>query len=138
MKELYVAVSGTVSRERQLTTIATNLANINTTGYKKDTSVFEVRLPEVDWKAMEDSADKQLNLPRALQRDGDYWDYVRTADTFTDHRAGAMRETGERLDVAIQTQNNEVDGSAFFMVQTPGGVRYTRMGNFKVNVDNEL
>ena len=137
MKELYVAVSGAISRERQLTSVANNLANVNTVGYKKDTAIFEVRPPEVNWNALENSADVELNLPRAMQREGDYRDYVRVADTFTDHSTGPMRNTERLMDVAIEKQNHE-PGAAFFMVETSAGTRYTRMGNFQMNVDGEL
>ena len=137
MKELYVAVSGAVSREKQMALIANNLANVNTVGFKHQTGIFEVRPPDTDFEVLEASADEALNLPAVAQLlEGDR-NYVRMAESYTDFSQGNLRATDNPFDMALESWG-QADGTPFFRVETADGVAYTRSGNFALNADGEL
>lgn len=105
----YSALAGAVSREQNLANIATNLANINTLGYKKTRVSFESLL----------RGEQQIQAARGIN-------YSRVAENFTDFTEGAIKETANPLDLAIH-------GDGFFKVQSPDGVRYTRRGDFHID-----
>ncbi len=138
MKEMYIAVSGAISREKQLATITNNLANVSTTGFKRQEAVFEVRLPQVSIPAMMRSYDPALNLPTPQASVQGDRTYVRLAQTSTDFSTGVLRpsEPGT-LDVALEVRHPE-NGTAFFQVETPQGPMLTQMGNFVLNGQGEL
>ena len=89
--------------------IANNLANVNTTGFKKD-RLF-IRMLNDSVAAGTDAAGDLDGLQ------------VTQATDFTE---GSLRQTGNPLDVAIQ-------GRGFFVVNTPDGERYTRAGGFQLS-----
>jgi flagellar basal-body rod protein FlgF len=96
--------------------LANNLANTSTTAFKRD-----------DVIALPDSATAQtvasgLNL--ALVG-------TQPAIQYTDYTQGPIQHTGRNLDVAL-------DGSGFFVVETPAGTRYTRSGAFNLGGDGAL
>jgi flagellar basal-body rod protein FlgF len=104
--------------ERQLDVVANNVANVNTTGYKADSSLFEEYLMP---GAHEDNfvgSDRRVS-------------YVQDRATFRDVSQGALEQTKNPLDVAIS-------GSAYLAVQTPGGERYTRDGGLQLNNQGQL
>ena len=115
---LLIGVSRQVVLERELGVVANNLANINTTGYKADSSIFEQFLmPEA-------SAD-------AFPPDSRDLAYVRDRATWHKFAAGPTQHTGSPLDVLI-------DGDAFLVVQTAGGQRYTRNGALQISPNGTL
>jgi flagellar basal-body rod protein FlgF len=109
----YIALSGMRTRLDQLDRLASDLANVGTTGYKAER-----------WSHLE--ADRPV-FDAALQSAID----VTTGTRSLDVSAGAINPTGRNLDVAI-------DGKGFFTVQTPAGTRYTRNGNFSTNAAGVL
>jgi flagellar basal-body rod protein FlgF/flagellar basal-body rod protein FlgG len=115
---LLVGLSKQMVLERQMDVVANNIANINTSGYKADRSLFEEYLTS---NAHEDnfvSSDRRVS-------------FVQDRATFHDFSQGPTEETKNPLDVAI-------DGSAFLVVQTPAGERYTRDGNLQINNQGQL
>lgn len=115
---LLVALSRQMSLERQIDVIANNVANVNTTGFKADKSVFEEYLQT---GAREDNfvgSDRRVS-------------FVLDRATFHDLTSGPNERTGNPLDVAI-------DGKGFLAVQTPGGERYTRDGALQINAQGQL
>jgi flagellar basal-body rod protein FlgF len=137
MKEMYVALSGAIAREQQMTLVANNLANVNTAGFKKELAVFRVRPTETNLKSMEQTASSQLNLPSATaQIEGDK-NYTALAQTWTDYSTGSMQNTGNSLDLALETRGQGT-GTPFFVVETPEGDQLTRAGNFQVNSRQEV
>jgi flagellar basal-body rod protein FlgF len=115
---LLIGLSRQATLERQLDVISNNVANVNTTGYKADTTLFEEYLMP---GAHEDNfvgADRRLS-------------YVQDRGTFHDFAQGAAEQTTNPLDLAI-------DGSGFLVVQTPGGERYTRDGGLQLNGQGQL
>jgi len=110
----YSALSGAVAREQTMANIAANLANVNTTGYKKAKVSFESLL----------RGSNQTQEAKGIN-------YSRVRDNFTEFSPGPVIETGNPLDVAIH-------GDGFFKVQGPDGVLYTRRGDFVLDQAGSL
>jgi flagellar basal-body rod protein FlgF len=115
---LLIGLSRQTALERQLSVIANNIANVNTAGYKADNTLFEEFL---NTPAHEDNF---VGLDRRVS-------YVQDRGTFHDFSQGPAEETKNPLDVTI-------DGSAFLVVQAPGGERYTRDGGLHLNNQGQL
>jgi len=115
------------SQQMNLDVIANNLANVNTTGYKKSKIEFQDLLYQTTRTAgAEQGAGNQL--PTGMQV-GHGSRAVATSRIFT---TGELTQTGEKLDVAIA-------GDGFFQVQTPdGGQAYTRDGAFKLSSNGAI
>ncbi len=103
----------------QLDVVANNVANVNTTGFKNSQMVFEEYLMPVA---------SDGDLPRGADRK---LSYVEDKSTWQDFSVGAIQNSGNQLDVAI-------DGQAFFAVETPQGIRYTRNGQFQIDPQGRL
>jgi len=126
---MYSAVFGALSTEMRLNLSANNLANVNTTGYKRDRVTFEDTFARyahdyhVDPRS--DLRQEQL-LPRA-----DVIAKPRLAEQKVDFSQGALSMTGNPLDLAIQ-------GPGFFKVRNGGNTYYTRNGAFHRSADGLL
>jgi flagellar basal-body rod protein FlgG len=127
LRALYSAAAGMESQQLNLDVISNNLANVNTTGFKKSKIEFQELLYQTSREAgAEQGGGNQL--PTGLQV-GHGSRPVATARIFT---TGDLTQTGERLDVAVQ-------GDGFFEVQMPDGTRaYTRDGAFKTASDGRI
>jgi flagellar basal-body rod protein FlgG len=127
VQTLYTAATGMDALETKLDVIANNMANINTTGFKRDRANFE------------DLFYRQIRLPGAQDADGNITSTgvevglgTRVSSTQTNHGQGAMQVTNNPLDFAVE-------GLGFFQVTDPaGGFLYTRAGNFGINAQNQL
>ena len=113
-----IGLSRQMALRRELDVVSNNVANINTTGFKGDTAVFE-----------------EYVMPKA-RHDGfpgkhSKLSYVHDRATWHDLTQGPLRQTGNPFDLAI-------DGQEFFVVQTPQGERYTRNGSFQISNTGEL
>lgn len=110
-----------------LNTIANNLANVNTTGFKKNKIEFQDMLYQ---KRRAVGAEEGAgNLVPAGVEVGNGTRVVSTAKIYTQ---GQLTQTGEKMDVAIQ-------GDGFFEVQRPDGTTaYTRDGGFKIASDGTV
>jgi flagellar basal-body rod protein FlgF len=115
---LLIGLSRQIALHRELEVVANNVANMNTTGYKADGSVFEEFLM---------SGARHGHFPGAHQR----LSYVHDRATWHDFKPGPIQRTGNPLDVAI-------DGNAFLVVQTPRGERYTKNGALQLNATGQL
>lgn len=107
---IYSALAGQVGTFNNLNTVANNVANANTYGYKSDTMVFNRYLT------------KDVHDNNTMPQD---------FSTVADDKTGALKITNRPLDIAIT-------GNGWFLIQTPVGIRYTRNGNFQKNADNNL
>jgi flagellar basal-body rod protein FlgG len=127
LRALYNAAAGMQSQQMNLDVISNNLANVNTTGFKRSKIEFQELLYQTTRAAgAEQGGGNQL--PSGLQV-GEGSRPVATARIFTN---GDLTQTGERLDVAIR-------GDGFFEVQLPDGTRaYTRDGAFKTGSDGRI
>jgi flagellar basal-body rod protein FlgF len=105
-------LSRQVGLRQQVDVIAHNVANLSTTGFKREDLAFATHV-------------ERLDLP------GDSLALAKVASSHTDFSPGALERTGNPFDFAI-------DGSGFFAVETAAGVRYTRDGRFSTNQLGEL
>lgn len=131
-KGIYTALSGALAQTTKIDTIANNIANVNTTGFKKDQQTFSEYLTNFE------KDPEVINVPRVPASIENFYDtgggdksFVDAAGTYTNFEQGSLRNTGGKLDVAI-------DGAGFFEVSTPSGVRLTRAGNFTIDGDGQL
>ena len=113
-----VGLSRQIALQRELDVVANNIANINTTGYKSDNTVFQEHLMPVA------RANQFRGNDRALS-------FVQDRATWIDFSQGALEPTGNPLDVSLS-------GNAFLTVQTPRGERYTRNGALQINSQGQL
>lgn len=127
LRALYSSAAGMQAQQANLDVIANNLANVNTTGFKKAKPEFQDLLYQTTRAAGSEQGGGN-QLPTSLQI-GHGSRIVSTSKIFT---AGELTQTGERLDVAIH-------GDGFFEVQLPDGTRaYTRDGGLKTASDGRV
>jgi flagellar basal-body rod protein FlgG len=127
VQTLYTAATGMESLQTKLDVIANNLANVNTTAFKKGRANFE------------DLFYRNERYPGARDQTGNYTATgtaiglgSRIASVQTDLRQGSFQETGNPLDVAIE-------GNGYFQVRDPNGqILYTRSGNFSINANYQI
>jgi flagellar basal-body rod protein FlgF len=105
----YSAVSGAVAREQAMGNLATNLANVNSTGFKRDRISFASILRGTN---------------QATEAKG--VNYTRIRKIGTDFNQGSMQPTGRPLDIAI-------DGKGFLKVQKNSEIFYTRAGHLMLD-----
>ncbi|WP_040262293.1 MULTISPECIES: flagellar basal-body rod protein FlgG [Pseudomonas] len=124
---LYVSKTGLAAQDTNLTTISNNLANVSTTGFKKDRAEFQDLLYQV--KRQPGAASTQdSELPSGLQ----VGTGVRIVGTQKNFTAGSLQTTDQPLDMAI-------NGRGFFQVMQPDGtISYTRDGTFHLNSDGQI
>jgi flagellar basal-body rod protein FlgF len=107
---LYVALSAQVALERRLNTVANNVANLATGGYRAEEVKFETVLSQAGTEAVA---------------------FVSQGDTFISRRSGSISKTDNPLDVAIQ-------GDAWLSISTPSGTAYTKDGRMKMDANGAL
>jgi flagellar basal-body rod protein FlgF len=107
----YLALSRQVALQRHMTTIATNLANAGTTGYRAEHTVFEGLL-------------QRVGAPGRVA-------FVQDVALTRDLSPGAVEQTGNPLDLAL-------DGDGYLSFQTPAGTRYGRAGRLALDTDGRL
>src|SRR6185295_12366211 len=115
---LLIGLSRQIALHRELEVVANNVANLNTTGYKSDGSVFQEFLMPGASAGQFQGTDRRLS-------------FVHDRATWHDFSSGPINQTGNPLDVAL-------DGDAFLVVQTPRGERYTRNGALQINATGQL
>ncbi len=132
VKGVYTALSGAMAQSLQMDTIANNIANVNTPGFKKDTQVFN------EYLTANEKEQTGMPVPRIPASIESFYDmqggdqsFVDSKGTFTDFSQGSLKRSGNPLDMAI-------DGDGFFEVATPDGVKLTRAGNFTMDGNGRL
>jgi flagellar basal-body rod protein FlgG len=127
MRALNTAATGMQAQQTNVDVIAHNLANVNTTGFRRERAEFEdliyqtVRTPG-------GTLGEGQRLPTGIQ----IGEGVRNVSTTQIHMQGSLVQDGGSLDLAIS-------GAGFFQVQKPGGqIGYTRAGDFKTDQDGRL
>lgn len=127
IRAFHTSATGMNAQQLVLDNTANNLANINTTGFKRSQLDFQDLLYTTLRQPGSDSVQGQL-LPTGLQ----IGHGVRIAGNTRNFTVGTLENTGNSLDIAIE-------GGGFFKVQAPnGGFRYTRDGSFRINANGEL
>jgi flagellar basal-body rod protein FlgG len=128
-ESMYSALFGALSNEVRLDTISNNLANVNTTGFKKDAYAFQDTFQRF---ATDYLTDDRQNL-----RAESVWPrpYVqartRLSGQYSDQSQGPMQATGNALDLALA-------GPGYFKVRTPKGDMMTRSGSFRKAADGTI
>ena len=107
---LIESVETMLAQTQRLNEVSNNVANVDTSGYKKDNVTF--------WEMLYTTSNNQQRVGKALR-------------VTTEFQAGPVEETGNPLDLAL-------NGEGFFKIQTPQGVRYTRDGNFHLNSQGQI
>ncbi|MET1076709.1 MAG: flagellar basal-body rod protein FlgG [Pseudomonas sp.] len=121
---LWVSKTGLAAQDTALSTVANNLANVNTVGFKSDRAVFEDLFYSVEVQPGA-QADEVNTVPSGIQL-GSGVRVVGTQKTFTE---GNMQPTGQPMDLAIV-------GRGFFQVEAANGdIYYTENGQFQLNAD---
>lgn len=124
---LYSAATGMEAQQLNLNTIANNLANVNTPGFKRSKIEFQDLLYQNPRASGSDSGGGNL-VPTGVEV-GNGSRVAATSKVFTQ---GQLTNTGEKLDVAIE-------GDGFYEIQRPDGTRaYTRDGSFKLNAQGQV
>ncbi|MCL6588904.1 MAG: flagellar hook-basal body protein [Firmicutes bacterium] len=121
LRGIYTSCTGMVAEMDRQNTIANNLANVDTVGFKRD-NVTPVPFAELLLNAYN---------KRGVQRVGPLGLGVQAVTRFVNFSDGPVRVTGNQTDLALQ-------GSGLFAVDTPNGVRYQRAGNFILDKDRYL
>ena len=124
---LYSAATGMEAQQLNLSTISNNIANVNTTGYKKSKIKFQDLMYQNPRSTGSDAGAGNI-LPTGVEL-GNGSQVVATAKVFSQ---GQIAQTGDQLDLAIE-------GDGFLEVQRPdGSLGYTRDGALKINGDGQI
>lgn len=124
---LWISKSGLSAQDLRLNTISNNLANVSTTGFKRDVAVFQDLLYQIDRQPGGQSS-QDTQLPSGLQTGTG----VKTVATKKQHTEGNVEVTEQALDMAIQ-------GRGFFQILMPdGSAAYSRDGQFQLSADGQV
>lgn len=125
VRSLWTAASGMTAQQTYVDTISNNLANINTTGFKKEQAEFKTLLYQ---NIQQKTTDAEGN-PKPVGAQVGLG--VRTAAITSWYTQGSLTATGNTSDLAIE-------GDGFFMIQLEdGSIGYTRSGSFKFMIGND-
>src|ERR1700722_3050022 len=121
-----------MAQSQQLDTIANNIANATTPGFKGDKNTFKEYLTVLE------RAPDVNTVPRIPASIESFYDmqgtdksYAAVDGTYTDHTQGGVKATGNSLDIALE-------GKGFLEVLTPQGARLTRKGTLNLAPDGTL
>jgi flagellar basal-body rod protein FlgG len=123
MQALHTAATGMAAQELNVQVISNNIANLRTTGYKKQTAAFEDLIYEHVRRIGAQASDQGTILPVGIDLGGG----VKTVGTPRSMTQGTLSMTGNDLDLAIT-------GEGFFKILQPDGTfQYTRDGTFSMD-----
>lgn len=125
LRSLYLAATGMMVQRKKMDVLTNNIANVETTGYKKD------RLLSRSFRDMMIERTGDPYIVSILTEIGPQNTGIHVDEIYTDFANGSMEETGRLSDLALQ-------GSGYFVVSTAAGERYTRDGSFTVSTDGYL
>ena len=126
MRSLWTSATGMVAQQLNIDVISNNLANVNTTGFKKSRAEFEDLMYQT-MKVAGAITEGDTTLPVGIQVGMG----VRPTAVHKFFTQGDFQNTGNPLDVAIE-------GDGFFQVDVNGELMYTRSGSFKLNQDGTI
>ena len=127
IRALYTAATGMKAQQLYLDNVSNNLANINTTGFKRSQVNFQDLLYDKKYIAGSESS-QGFEIPSGIQLGGG----VRPISTTKVFSQGNQQTTNRSLDVAIE-------GNGFFQISRPDGtIAYTRDGAFELNSKGEV
>lgn len=127
---MFTALFGALSNEHRMSSISNNLANVNTTGYKRDLLAFK----DTFLMFAHDQIMEPMPNIRAdpMFPEAQHMGRTRIATAVTDFQQGGIKTTGAPFDLAIS-------GEGFFKVTSPDGEGfYTRNGHFRLTAEGSL
>lgn len=130
VRGLYTAYTGMLNQQKKMDTISNNLANADTTGYKREgvtAKSFDTQLAI----KVKDGSNAYIDQPIGTLNLG-----VKIGENYTDYTQGAYRYTGNTYDLAL-------GGEGFFTISFMNkageeSIKYTRDGNFTIDIDGAL
>ena len=132
IRGIYTGASSMVAKQVEMDVIANNLANVNTTGFKKDEVSYKA-FPEMLLRRFNDDGVHSFPLGSYDTRPV-IWKLgtgVEVNEVYNQKEQAGFKKTSNPLDFALKDKG-------YFSVQTPGGERYTRNGSFIINNGNIL
>jgi flagellar basal-body rod protein FlgG len=124
---LHVARTGLDAQQERMRVIANNIANVNTTGFKRDRANFETLAYQAITQPGATSSGDDKNTGGLSLGSG-----VKITGTSRSDTQGTLQQTGNALDLAIQ-------GNGFFQIQQPDGtIAYTRDGDFSLSAEGQI
>lgn len=124
---LWIAKTGLDAQQTRMSVISNNLANVNTTGFKRDRAVFEDLIYQ-NYRQVGAANSQQNEVPTGLN----IGTGVRVVATEKNHTQGNLVTTNNALDMAI-------NGRGFFQILQPdGSVAYTRDGSFSLDSNGQM
>ena len=132
LRGIYTGASGMVAQMHRMDALSNNLANVDVTGYKRDTSISKA-FPEMLIRRVNDNGVYKFPFGSAEVGPvvGKLGTGVEYNELFTVFTQGALKETGNPFDLGL-------DGDGFFAVAAPNGERYTRNGTFILGKEGTL
>ncbi len=130
VKGLYTAYTGMINEQNRMDTLANNLANVNTTGFKKEGATSQA-FGDILKYEIKDKSEYYLTKRMGATNPG-----VRIGENYTDWSEGALHETDNTFDLALS-------GPGFFQIEFTDkegvtSIKYTRDGSFTLNQLGEL
>lgn len=124
---LWISKTGLDAQQTNMAVISNNLANVSTTGFKRDRAAF-VDLMYQNIRQVGANSTQETELPSGLM----IGTGVRTVATMKQHSQGNLTQTGNTLDVAIE-------GKGYYQILHPDGtIVYTRDGSFSMNQEGKV
>jgi flagellar basal-body rod protein FlgG len=129
MRTLSIASTGMLAQQTNVDVISNNIANMNTTGFKRQRAAFQDLLYQQETRpGSAAGGDGQAKVPTGIQIGAG----VKTGGVYRITEQGAPNQTGNRYDIAIQ-------GRGYFQVTLPSGqIGFTRDGSFQLSEQGEL
>ncbi len=128
MRALYTSATGMAAQELNVQVISNNIANLRTTGYKKQRAAFQDLIYQHVRRVGAQASDQGTILPVGIDIGGG----VKTVGTPRVMTQGTLSPTGNDLDIAIR-------GEGFFKIQMPdGNYTYTRDGSFRMDAQGRI
>ena len=132
LRGMYTGASGMKAEQHRMDVVANNLANVDLTGFKRDTVSFKA-FPELLIRRFDDDGLRKLPMGSIdiAPIVGKLGLGVETNEVYTDFSQGSFKQTENNFDFAME-------GRGFFVILTPDGERYTRNGAFTLGPESLL
>jgi flagellar basal-body rod protein FlgG len=128
MRSLSIASTGMLAQQLNVETISNNIANMNTTAFKRQRAEFQDLLYQNQRRVGSNSSDNNTTVPAGVQLGLG----VKTTAVYRITEQGNLTTTGNQLDVALQ-------GKGYFQITLPDGtLAYTRAGSFQIDQNGRL
>lgn len=125
LRSLYAGITGLINHQTRMDVIGNNVANVNTTGFKKG----RVQFQDLISQTLQGAARPRDEVGGVNPKQVGLGMQVASIDTL--HTQGALQTTGVKTDLAVE-------GEGFFILRDGGALQYTRAGNFSIDADGIL